>query len=347
MEIPKKYNRMLPKYSEKLGLSVEELEDLLIGKFQAVDSNNPDASNTIKWTKAYNMFRGELRRRDNSLKSPAPMFTGLVWSDSGVLDFIELQKRKAISMFKNPEKRQYAIDNRIVDRDGTPLDQREKINYGKEENPNYLQPYPKDEHSYYRALCGVASKGGEFGDDLQFFRLNINGPEALDVTYPYNVPVHFRGNIKTGSNFGFYDLNSISDKVDVFNVANLSPPDDIYEKLQTQPWRPYTLDELESVHSLYGNERVQILVEANVGDISEEINDKTGNRTIWLDDPMLSFDESGVVCFMNGELPINFGLDSRILIVSRLNKMGSGDDERIVIEGQGYYAIPAFLIPPE
>ncbi len=347
MSIPKKYKDRIAKHCEKLGKSPKEMEKQLEDLFKFLSSNAKGLSESKLWALSYSRWFGALRRETGSIFSPAPTWTGIIFGDSGLMDFIEIMKRKAEYLYKNPETKQKALTDMLVDRNGVPLDPREKVNYGRDENPNYGRPFPEDEHSYYRALYGVCSRGTEF-TDIQFFRLNINDESAVEVEYPVRTTVQFRANPKRKPKYGFLDLNAISNKdLQVISVASDIP--DIIDALDMTTWRTYSIGDLSTLYGMHKNDRsVPVLLFANVATINPEVNDKTGNRTLWIDDADLeSFDTPGVALFIKGDVPLNFGLDSKVLFVGKPSKIGSGEDERFIFDAKGYYAPFEYLIPME
>ena len=184
--------------------------------------------------------------------------------------------------------------------------------------------------------------------DIQFFRLNINDESAVEVEYPVRTTVQFRANPKRKPKYGFLDLNAISNKdLQVISVASDIP--DIIDALDMTTWRTYSIGDLSTLYGMHKNDRsVPVLLFANVATINPEVNDKTGNRTLWIDDADLeSFDTPGVALFIKGDVPLNFGLDSKVLFVGKPSKIGSGEDERFIFDAKGYYAPFEYLIPME
>ena len=60
------------------------------------------------------------------------------------------------------------------------------------------------------------------------------------------------------------------------------------------------------------------------------------------------WEENGLFAFLPGDIPINFGRDSRVILVGEIEKFRSNDDggdENLLFRAKGYYPIPEYLIP--
>jgi len=346
MSISKKYRDRIKAFSERLGIPEKELVELFLGIKQEFSSLRPDLSEKALERKAYERLRGELRREYGAIYSPAPIWTAILFGCTDVIDFVELMKRKAIALWENPATREEAIENLLVTRDGVPLDPREQVDF--QPNPNFGRPFGEDDHSYYRAFFGVCSRGRTLTDDLKFFRLNINGENALEIDYALWQPVQFRGNIRKKNPYPFLDLNAIRSQPVEFRSIDLPQIPDIAECLEFSEWPPRRVAEIPDLWDRYyadkKDQNLPILLEANVLSISREISEKTGNRFLLLDDPDLDFDAPALRCFLPGHLEINFTLDSRVIFVGKVDYIRSGDGGHI-FSAWGYYAPEKYLIP--
>lgn len=326
----------LVQLSSKTGLSLEEIQRRL---------ETIKKERNLKDIQAYQVLRGELRRESGTLFSPAEAYTGIIFGDTGVLDFIEIMRQRAISMYENPATREIAIARGYVDSRGTPLDTRRIVDF--QENPNYLKPLRKDEHSYHRVLYGVANKGGSLNfDEADFFRLTIDGENCLDLAVPLFIPVTFRANKRRRSLFQFLDLNAPRSFKVSFNILGEERTfySEVPEILYRSSLLVVPLSELDSVleaHSKQDRREIPpILTEGYVASISYRESSKY--RVLILDDEDLG-DERGVTAFIDPDFPIYFGLDSRIIVVGEVGSF-QGDDERIFVRAYGYYPIPELLI---
>lgn len=346
--IPQEFKTKIAKYAERLGKKPEELEKDFLFFFEEVSKQTKTKSEKILWKQTLQRWLGTQRRDTGTVFSPAPTFTGIVMGDAGLKDFVEIMKRKAEFLYKNIETRQKAINEMVVSSDGMPLDKREKINYGRDDNPNLGQPFPDDEKSLYRAVFALGTRGTELGPQVDLIRININGDEAEEYENPpVGSVVQWRGNPKKKNPYGFIDLNAISDKPLTFTQTSLPQPDDLTEPLSNSVWGVYTIKDLSTIHGMYEKDKaVPILLYASVATIGEEVNEKTGNRTLWLDEPEPDFKMPGISAFIKGTVPLEFGLDSQVLFVGSIRTIGEGEDLRYVYEIWGYYAPPIYTLPP-
>lgn len=346
--IPDEYKNKIAKFAERLGKTTADLEAEFLVFREEVSKMTKTKSETKLLALTYQRWLGTLRRDTGTIFSPAPTYTGIVLGDAGVKDFVAIMKNKADFMYKNPQTRQKAIDEMFTTSDGTPLDKREKVNYGKDDNPNYLQPFPDKDQSLYRAIFLLGSKGGSITEDVSLIRLNVNGKEAENIDYEHGTVVQIRGNPRKRNAYGFIDLNAISEKPVTFTpVLGAEIPEDLTEPLSRSQWTPYTLKDIPIVHGMYKDDRsVPILIYASVGAIAEDVNEKTHNRTLWLDELDVDFKMPGVSAFIPGDVKLEFGLDSRVLFVGTTRTIGEGEDQRYIYEIWGYYAPSMYLIPP-
>ena len=156
---------ILVKYSEKSGISLNEIEE----RYDVLYKEFGNEKQTLS------RLKGDIQRESGSLRSSALMWKGFIFADTGVLDFVDLMKQKAIKLFNNPETREMAKREKFVTSDGTPLDKRKKVNF--QDNPNYMEELKG--HSYSRRIYGIAGLGKDMQTQAkaQFekaLELNIN-----------------------------------------------------------------------------------------------------------------------------------------------------------------------------
>ncbi len=342
-QIPKRIRDRLQILSDKSGYTIEDLEERIL--------ELADTGEGLGIQTAYQRVRGELRRESGNLRSPAITYTGVFIGDSGTVDFIDLMKKRALRMWET--QREEAIDKNFVNREGTPLDRREKVNF--EENPNLYQPFRPEDKSLHRELYGIASKGKVFDwAEADFFRLAFNDEkveELEEAGIPFYSWLTFRAN-KRKTKEPFFDLNySKSLEVD-FKVQRDLVPDDLEDLemvLRNSHWQPITLNEVETFYSLHSDKRAPppAILEAYVSDIADDISEKTGDRSIVLDDDDY-WDESGLFGFLPGDFPIIFGLDSRLFLVGSVETFRGDEEEdepRFLFRARGYLPMKDYLVP--
>jgi len=340
MTIPKEFEDKIDKLVDKLGRSKEDLVSLLEGTYKEIRQISKDSDNKIVWKKAYNRFIGILAREE-SVFSSADHYTGQIWGDTGIVDFIEIMKRKAEYVFKTDSFK--AISSGLTDRSGTPLDTRKKINFGRDDNPNYGKPFPEGERSLARSVFGICNKGTSIiPENISFFRLNIVGDNIDTIKVPeVGTFVQFRANAKRDKKVPFLDLNSIYSAENIFKEIEPIKITGIREILNKTSWSVFTLSDVPTLYDLYSSDRtLPILIEANVASIGLDPDPRTGNRTLWLLEPDQIFDTAPIPCYINSEIPLKFGLDSRVIFVGRVDKFSSEEDNsRYMIVANGYCPI--------
>lgn len=338
MDIPKEYLDKISLISSRIGVSEKELISELQGIYKETIKMFPDLKEDKRFKKSWDRFVGSITR-EYSIHSPAIFYTGQIWGDSGIIDLIEMMKRKAEYIYKTDRDR--AIRMSLTTSTGIPLDTREKINYGRDDNPNYLRPFKDGERSLLRSIYGVCCKGSEIVEnELRFFRLNLSGDNIENIEVP-NIGefVQFRANPKKNQKYGFLDLNAMSNVDNVFVKTNDKRFENIKDVLNEGQWKVYSLSDLEALYSYYGNDKsIPLLIEASVVSIGLESDDRTRNRTIWLIEPELIFDTPSVPCYIPSDIPLNFGLDSRVIFVGRVDKF-SDEDSKYFIASNGYYVV--------
>jgi len=328
LEIPKHFLEKIEKYSKRLGIPRKSLEIELVEYYKEYKLKYP--RRTSQWQMAHDSLRGRLRREEGSYLSSALAFKGYLFGES-YLDWIEVRKNKALAMYNDLATRDEAIRQGLVSEDGTPLDNRPYIWYkGRQiENPDYGKPFDPDRHEHYRALYGIAAYFDS--EDYKFVKINCQNELAMTISYEFYEPLKFRCTVKTDN--PYFVLNST--KVTKFIPIELEL--DLDYIIRNCGWTIHPLHKIEKLFMSIGKDRQNpILIEAVVTNIGTEINPKTGNRKIYLDDEELDISGQGIPMFINGEFPLEFGEDDRIIVLGSLDKLGAGTSkETIIINADG------------
>jgi len=324
VSIPKEIFEKLEQYSKQLGIDIIKLEDELIEYYKEDKANHKRSSDLKHWEIAHYTLR---RQHRTGIKSPALTFVGYIFGDSGLIDFVEIMKRKALAIYSLDKER--AVQMHLTTPDGIPLDTRERVDF--KENPRFLQPFREDDHSWSRTLYGIAGIGNQM-KDTKFFSLRFSGDKAREIIPPFNKLVRFRATIRNSGND--FELNATS--VTKIEELDETLEEEKIEEILRNTKDIYRIIELEKVFELTES-NTPILVEAVVNSISPEPLPKSNNRIIFLDDPDLPLDAQGVVCFMPYHIPLDFKEDSRVIFLGTLSKSTLNNQERIVINGLGYF----------
>lgn len=328
-EIPKEVLKKLESYSSKLGISLGELKQRLTNLYKEDVKEYPKA--TKHWKRANKRLRGMLRREEGSLLSNAIMFKGYFFGDTGLIDFADIARRK-VERYIDKFGEESAFRKGLIDEDANPLATRDFLR-----GPKKGEPIPDTFESNFRALYGVATVYTDKEEvNYKFNRLSFNDDAAVEAVYEFYTPYLFRATVRDSKTF--YDLNATS--VTRFRETE---PFDVESAIFNCGYKVWKLTELEEALAMLGKDtRTPILTIGEASIINAEVNQKTGNRSIILDDEDLEW-ETGVRCFVNGEFPIVFGEDSRVVVVGSLGTMGEGNREQIIINGYGFYPLKEFL----
>lgn len=318
-KIPKEILGKLEIYSQRLGLPMAQLEKELIEKYKIAKEEHPKSKK--HWERAHKKLRGRLRREVGSLTARGAMFKGYFFGER-LLDWIEIRKNKAKSIFKTDRER--ALREHLCNEEGIPLDSREFLYVfgNKEPNENYLLPYPEEEHDYRRFVYGVGSPFLE--EDYKFLRLSLFREHALEPGYILFKKQMFRATIKDSRNI--YELTTSGTnflETEMIDIEKLLTKKNGKKYLAGRVVHP--LKNIEKLYEIYGrDEKEPLLIEAEVPQINPIPNQETRNRLVYLDSEDLDvLTEAGVRCFIQKDFPITFKRDDTVIVCCSLSEMSN------------------------
>lgn len=327
-KIPKEIYNKIKKYSEQIGKDEIELLNELAGYYEEDKATSKRRTEDAYWTKAIRALRRQYRK--DHIRSTAITFTGYIFGDSGVNDFVDLMKKKAYRIWATDRSR--AINKNYTNDKGEPLDRREQINF--EDNPRYLLPFRETDHSWFRDLYGIAGKGNDW-KETKFFSIRISGEDARNLDNLLHQGVKFRATIRSDS--PEYVLNATS--VTKFSILDEIPnPEKLIRNCGKEIYRITELDKIVDMALDESDNPLPVLVEAIVHNINPEPHAKTNNRTIVLDDEDLPMDAQGTFCYMPFHIPLDFKEDDQVIFLAKLSKSNFGGKERVVLNSMGYYS---------
>jgi len=318
-------------FSEKTGIPYEELKK----RFDSL-------KNKFGTTKALRKLKGELLRESGSLRSSAIMFKGFLFGDSGVIDFIDLMRKRALRMYNaGGELKRKAIKMKLVTSDGIPLDTRKIVNF--QDNPNYLGELKG--HWYTQRLYGIAGKGHEMKDP-KFFMM-IWDHEGVKREVPYELYKMFTFRCTEGkTDRNMYKLNAKG-------VTRFQEVEDItwkekQELIEKCGYPIFTVSEIEKIFIQFKDEKndnrtdplYPVLIKGIAREIDYSIN-SNGNRRIQLDDENMW--EGSYTCWVPQHLPIEFGLDSEIIVIGKITKSIFNDKEQYSINAEGLFPLEGYF----
>ena len=319
------------KLAEKYGKPEEELQK----KFLELKASG------LSEVLAYRRLRGDLDRSRGTNLSPAVSYLVYIFGDTGVLDFVDLMRKKAIAMFNDPYRKQIAIDQGIITRDGIPLDTRKKVNF--KDNPNYGRELPEEDSSVARTLFAIASKVGS--GDYEFARINAQGRELAYSSVPLFTWKICRFNIGRRPDEGYLSLNASNAIGLRYEDPELTISKEPAKILREGLWKPITLPDIPDNWELYGQDEegkkrnVPLLLEADIKEIREV--SEIGDRQIILSDENSELD---LMCMIKENFPIRFGLDSRVIFVGEIGRFRSTNED---MEGGYFFRAHGYVSVPE
>jgi len=352
MNIPEKSIKRIKSYAKQIGRTEKELKSLYEKIYQKDELDYPKYNSNTHHGRAIIELRRTLIEEEGLDRSTAILFRGFFFADTDVIDFVDIMKNKAKSWYNNPILKPRALRTHMVTKDGTPLDTRKIVDF--QENTNYLQPFGEDDHSFFRALFGIAGEGKEM-KNAKLIKLNNNSPMDIEMTYmPWQL-YDFRATIrkkKKASNSNILELNATS--VTKFKPSDVSLDSEAKVDLVRKN-KVWLLEDLETVWDMSGKDKSErrstlrqspILIEANVVNIYAKVSVKGKSRTLRLDDAESEkLASKKYTCFLAQYIPIEFGENSRVILLGSLDKLknrNNNNEEELIINSMGYIVVPGY-----
>lgn len=323
---------------DKLGVTREAFDKVVLAKKELVKKNNPDANESVIEKKVYLLVKSEYKKQ---LLSPAMNFEGVVVSWGRPFDLVAQMRSDAREAMKKSDEQ--AVAEGYVDDEGFPLDTREAYKSGSV-NRNYGKRLPK--HEYIRNLIGVCIHE----ETPKLFRLVLNGRVSADkpatevlkteLVVPMYTPMEFRANVaKTQRDERFLQLNQSkstdfkSSDADI-DVANVMAS----ELLDPFRVRPEEVGDYFDAHATQA-ERL-VVMEGVVTLIGEEAGD-SGDVLVVIDSEEGDFDFMGVRCWVPEYLreePWKIEEGDEVTVMGQANRGKFGDEEVDMVNVTGIYS---------
>jgi len=323
----------------------EKYIKIFMDKMVDVESHHPSWSVEKKEERAISLARAEIKALR---RSPAIYFTGFILGASAPRDIYgHLRVRANQAAQEDFDK---AVRARLVNPDGEPLDTRKNLSSGKP-NPNYMKKVPPA--VFIKNVVGAVAPETD-PKAMKPFVMNMTR-EMAQARVPIGIKAKFRANMQRRMPEDRYLLNS-----SVYTRFEELPDESWTEQakiemLQKHPgfvplgklmdWNAANVADMQKV----------IVTEGDVVAVSTQPSE-TGNLRMVLEDTSLGMDADPVTVFMSGDMNIDFGPGSRVLVIGRLN-VGRGLNRETgqldpnikvpVIAGYGIYSMPEFRRPPE
>ncbi|MFW6121060.1 MAG: hypothetical protein ACOC80_09215 [Petrotogales bacterium] len=328
-DVRKRVSALAEDVHEKLGLPKEEVlqeyEETMKHLSDVLETDNKKTIQRRAWARV----RGDWHRQ---LRSDAKMFNGVVVGASSPFDMSRQMYQQAKEEYrKNPEE---AIKKGFVNDDGEPLDWQ-----GKFVPKGDVLP----EHNWIRNVVGIC-KPIE-ADEVEVFKMTLNGKQAKELQIPTFKPVRFRANISDRQGIGFKWLNPWSGlQFRVVEDVDFNMNDVFESSVLNDMW--ISLDEIpEWTETHQGTYNEIFITEGDVSFIADAPNPKTGNLRMVIDSDEIGMDSYTV--WIPEELvdEVDFGRGSSVVVSGRANQTMFNDEVDYMINAWGLYAYPELKIP--
>ncbi len=337
----------IKKWSEKLGTSEADINKDFNKLLEEEKTIHKDSPAEEQETRALQRLAMTFKKQ---LRSPAVGFEGIVIGMGDLIDTVAKQKREAVARFEeNPQK---AIEDGLTNDEGVPLDTRQEWSAG---NPNRDFGKPLPEHNWLRTTFGVAIKIGK-DDEPKTFIMNMRGEVAKNEGVQLFKPVKFRAIDKSEEGSDSYRLNaSTFTNFEEDDTLDMPQPLDLLKKYCSDLF--VGLPGLDDYHDKEKDNWNRLVILE--GDVSTLIMEPSsiGSRRIIVEDEKLMLEDlesQGTTCWVPPRINIDFGEQSKILVIGRtsqgkkLDTDGNQTDEPgdIMINVFGLYALPEYKISP-
>jgi len=312
-------------WSKELGIEIDELRRQYSEILQKTQQKYPGATETFIVRKACDQMYTRLRRIYSIMKSLI-RYRGFIFSDSGIRDLLQQRKKKALRMKEIDFER--AIAEGLIDTSGIPLD---------------TKGIPiSDRHGFARTLTGffyeTSAKEKQWLRGTIILRNQYARNVSIKLFTPIEVTLRRRSQIQNEVELRwskYSQMQEIDEMIDYERVIRetvaVKTVDDVY-----QEWD--FLKELPDRN---------VFVEGLVQSISRPL--RKGGRFIRIaSTEAMSLALLPIRVYMPDHLPINFGVNSRIIVYGWLSmtreRLYTGQLRNILnIRAEGVYPVPAFM----
>jgi len=330
-------------WAEKLSIPIENIQsefDNLLKEEQTIHKTlNDEEQQKRALQRLVLMYKKQLR-------SPAIGFEGMVIGVGDLFDTAKKMREAGMDAFRiNPHD---AIQNRITDSEGNPLDTREVYGTGRQ-NTNFGKLLP--EHSYIRNVVGIALRTN-VEESPKVFAMSLNGDKAEHLEFPMFKPVRFRAINKSEENANQFTLNGSS--ITTFTIdenLKMPTPVDVLKKSCKEMY--VSLENIQEYHTANKDDFNRLsLIEGDVSMIGAEPT-SVGNRLMVVEDinrPIDDLETAGLTCWVPQSVEIDFAEGSKVIVVGKTSQGKSRDNPNelgdVMMNVLGVYAIPEFKIEP-
>jgi len=295
-EIPKEYLKKLEIVSKKVGEPEKNLQQELVQRFTELKVEYPEKKTSSLWKLGYVALCNKWKPVGRALA-----WTGFFIGETDVRDWTEITKRYIDNM--PPEKRE-----QFITASGEYLNPFEK-------SRSYLDPLP--EHRYFKFMYGIIGYPGF--KDPAFAVLEWNNQLATKVPeHSFEVMYDFRATERKSEEIRRLGATKITAFKESSFTLERSSMEELIDTLS--PKKEFST--LSEYYDLIGRKKALqevIITEATVSRIAKSER----GYVLTLEDPDVW--TAPVTAFVPPFIPIDFGVNSIILIMGHISKNKQGD----------------------
>ena len=337
-EIQDKLSDLAKQVEEKLGIEKKEVFDQWEQELALVKKLRTDLSAIEQEQRAFLRLKGAWKKE---LRSPAKFYEGMVVRVATPMDVLRTMRATAQTVYGNDPKK--AIAQGLTNAQGVPLDPRKIFKSGSK-NDDYGKPLPSER--LIQNIVGVAKS-----PDMKMpvkFTMVLSERLAGKVDVPIFESVKFRANpAKTQPTDGSIALNEYSNlKFKPAAIEGFPGPEAVIEK--------YFKDNLVGVNDVSDwhkshedDPRRMCIVCGDVDDVDYVPNQSTGNARFTLTDEDGDVEVVGWVPAHLRPVLNTIGKGSKVYALGRTAQNTYNNQERTMINIEGLWAIPKFLMAPD
>lgn len=323
--------KLFEKWSQKLTISVDELEKEFKEKFESDKKIHTTLTNDEREKHILQIMQAMYKRQ---FMSPAKVFEGYFIGFSNPVDVVRKIRATAIEIWNQDKSK--AIQEGFTDEEGNPIFKLD------ESSPAYSwkngKPIPK--FDYIRSLFVIA-KERDLKDEPKLMSMVVRGDLVSEIP-PLFKKIEFRATYNKDQTM----LNGSS--VTQFKVIDDKEID--FKKVILEKYLDSRLVELSQLREWISTHKDMndfCVASGTVARIS--ITTSSNNAAVLnLDDLSLGFEEdknlSGVTVWVPSGTDINFGEQSTIYVIGRPSE---AEDGRLNINAYGIWADPEFSTSPD
>lgn len=317
-------NERLEQIATEFQIGAEEVETIY-NEYLKLETKEPKVDRAFKRT------RNHYKRALVGVKEEA-FFQGLIVGARELTDIYEQMRQKSKRMYDNSETKEQAIAENYISIDGTtPLDYRKKV-FGTQDNRNYGKPLTGSQ--FQREMFCVRRKedaDGNYGN-YEFQRIVATGKRAQNLEVPAKFKLlRFRASVQKNrlGIMGLTRFEEVQEECNVEEIIKGAMPTYLADEIDEHYLKPTPIEQ---------RRREVVCIEGGVLTLGLHGDNKYIDIST---DSMKGY----IRCFIRGNLEVDFGEDSRVLVIGTPNYGRGG--QGLVCSTFGIYSPEEDRYPPQ